>query len=201
MPRRVIGEEVAAKAFRLHQQGLSYRTIGTALGIDPRTAKNRVQRLAAEEQADHWKGVEQMVDAKYVDEHYQLLLCTSSGVLRTVETHPRNSAASTEALLTFHVGVALIQSKEVLLGRGIVLMPGPEEEVEIPENVSQSLLEGLKEHEPPVASALDGSGGWVKQWQNYQAARQELIEEAQRLLSQRGCQNHAAARMAEAAVA
>ena len=201
MPRRIIGEEVAAKALRLHRQGLSNRAIGAALGIDPRTAKNRVQRLAAEEQADHWKGVEQMVDARYVDEHYQLLLCTSSGVLRAVETHPRNSAASTEALLTYQVGVALIQTKEVLLGRGIVLMSGPEEEVEIPEKVSQSLLDGLKEHEPPLASALDGSGGWVKQWQNYQAARQELIEEAQRLLSRRGCQNHAAARMAEAAVA
>ncbi len=55
MPRRVIGDEVAAKAWRLHRQGLSNRAIGTALGIDPRTAKNQVQRVGAEEQADHWK--------------------------------------------------------------------------------------------------------------------------------------------------
>jgi len=201
MPRRIIGEEVAAKALRLHRQGLSYRTIGTALDIDPRTAKKRVQRLTAEEQADHWKGVEQMVDAKYVDEHYQLLLCASSGVLRAVETHSRNSAASAEVLLTYHVSVALIQSKEVLLGRGIALTSGPEEEVEIPEKVSQSLLDGLKEHEPPLASALDGPGGWVEQWQDFQTARRKLIEEAQRLLSQRGYPPDAAARMAEAAVA
>ncbi len=201
MPRRIIGEEVAAKALRLHRQGLSYRTIGTALDIDPRTAKNRVQRLTAEEQVDHWKGVEQMVDARYVEEHYQLLVFASSGVLRAVENHPRNSVASAEALLTYHVSVALIQSKDVLLGRGIVLMPGPEEEVEIPEKVSQSLLDGLKEHEQPLASALDGPGGWVEQWQNYQAARQELIEGAKRLLSQRGCPQNAVARMAEGAVA
>ena len=115
MPRRIIGEEVAAKALRLHRQGLSYRTIGTALDIDPRTAKKRVQRLTAEEQADHWKGVEQMVDAKYVDEHYQLLLHTSSGVHRALETHFRNSAASAEVLLNYHVGVALEQSRK---GRG-----------------------------------------------------------------------------------
>ncbi len=164
MPRRIIGEEVAAKALLLHRQGLSNRSIAAALGIDPRTAKKRVQRLAAEEQADHWKAVAQMVDARYLDEHYQLLLCTGSGVLRAVEIHPRNSAATgnAEALLTYHVGVALIQSKEVLLGRGIVLAPGPEEEVEIPEKVAQSLLGGLKEHEQPLASALDRSGGWVK---------------------------------------
>ena len=202
MPRRIIGEEVAAKALSLHRQGLSYRAIGAALGIDWRTAKKQVQRMAAEEQADHWKGVAQMVDARYLDDHYQLLLCTSSGVLRAVESHPRNYApiVNAEALLTYHVSVALIQSKEVLLGRGIVLAPGPEEEVEIPEKVSQSLLGGLKEHEKPLELALDGSEGWVKQWQKFQAARQELFAQAQGLLSQRGYQNDAASRMAEAAV-
>ncbi len=84
--------------------------------------------------------------------------------------------------------------------RGIALAPGPEEEVEIPEKVAQSLLGGLKEHEQPLASALDGSGGWVKQWQNFQTARQELIDQAQGLLSQRGHQKDAASRMAEDAV-
>jgi len=110
MPRRVIGDEVAAKALRLYRQGYSYRAIGAALGIDPRTAKNQVQRVAAAEQADHWKAVAQMVDVKYVEEHYQLMLSTSWGVLRALETHPRNSAAtvSAEALLTYNVGVALM---------------------------------------------------------------------------------------------
>jgi hypothetical protein len=199
MPRRIIGEEVAAKALRLHKQGLPYRAIGTALGIDPRTAKDRVQRLAAEEQAGHWQGVAQIVDATYLDEHYQLLQRTGSGVLRAVATHPRSCGptVNAEALLTYHVGVALIQSKEVLLGRGIVLEPGPEAEVSIPEKVSQSLLEGLKEHEQPLASALDG---WVKQWQSFQTARQELIAQGQRLLSQRGYQKDAASRMAEDAL-
>ena len=117
-----------------------------------------------------------------------------------METHSRNCAASAEVLLTCHVSVALIQSKEVLLGRGIALTSGPEEEVEIPEKVSRSLLDGLKEHEQPLASALDGPGGWVEQLQNFQAVRQKLIDEAQRLLSNRGCQKHVAARMAEAAV-
>ena len=97
MPRRVISDEVAAKAWRLHRQGLSKRAIGTALGIDPRTAKNQVQRVEAEEQADHWKAVAKMVDVRYVDEHYQLMLCTSSGVLRAVKTHPRNSATNVNA--------------------------------------------------------------------------------------------------------
>ena len=202
MPRRVIGDEVAAKAWRLHRQGLSNRAIGTALGIDPRTAKNQVQRVGAEEQADHWKAVAQRVDVRYVDEHYQLMLCTSSGVLRAVETHPRNSAATVnaEAFLTYHVGVALIQSKDVLLGRGIGLASGLEEEVEMPEKVSNSLLDGLKEHEQPLASALDGPWGWVKQWQNYQEAKQELMGQAQGHLSQRGYPQDVASRMAEFAV-
>ena len=202
MPRRIIGEEVAAKALRLHRQGLSYRAIGTALGIDSRTAKDRVQRLAAGEEADHWKAVSQMVDATYLDEHYQLLLSTSSGVLRAVRTHPRDSAATVnaEAFLTYHVGLELIQSKELLLGRGIVRALGPEAEIDIPEKVSQSLQSALKEHEEPLASALDGAGGWLKQWQNFQASRQDLIDQAQGLLSQRGYQKDAASRMAEDAV-
>ena len=202
MPRRVIGDEVAAKALRLHRQGLSNRAIGTALGIDPRTVKHQVQRVSAEEQADHWKAVAQRVDVRYVDEHYQLLLSTSSGVLRALKIHPRNSAATVnaEAFLTYHVGVALIQSKDVLQGRGIGLASGLEEEVEIPDKVSQSLLDGLKEHEQPLASALDGPGGWLKQWQDFQAARQELIDQAQGLLSQRGYPQDVASRMAESAV-
>ena len=110
MPRRVIGDEVAAKALRLYRQGHSYRAIGAALGIDPRTAKNQVQRVAAEERAEHWKAVAQRVDVRYVEEHYQLMLSTSSGVLRAVKIHPRNSTAtlSAEESLTCNVGVALM---------------------------------------------------------------------------------------------
>lgn len=202
MPRRIIGEEVAAKALSLHRQGLSYRRIGAALGIDPRTAKEKVQMLAVGEQLDHWKSVERQVDVRYMEEHYHLMLCTGAGVLRAVETHPLNSASNVgaEVWLKYQVGSALTQAQDLLVGRGMLMTSGLEAEVEIPEKVSQGLLAGLKQHEESLVAALDGQDGWVKRWTGFQKAREKLTKEARSLLSQRGCHRDRASRIAEAAV-
>ena len=202
MPRRVIRDELAAKAASLHRGGQSYRAIGAALGIDPRTAKGLADRVAAGNQQEHWELVERTVDVQYLGEHYQLLLYTGAGVLRAVETHPKNagSTVESEVWLTSQVGAALAQARDLLLGRGIATDPGLDGDVEVPSQVCQLLLEGLKEHEPILAAALDGPGGWTKQWQRFQRSRQKLIEQARGLLTQLNYEEEAASSMADLVV-
>ena len=53
MPRRIITDDLTAKAASLRRGGQSFRAIGAALGIDPRTAKGLANRVAADNQQDH----------------------------------------------------------------------------------------------------------------------------------------------------
>ena len=46
MARRIITDELAAKVAGLRRSGQSFRAIGAALGIDPRTAKSVAERVA-----------------------------------------------------------------------------------------------------------------------------------------------------------
>ena len=202
MPRRIITEEQVAKAASLRKGGQSYRAIGKALGIDPRTAKNLAERAAAGSQHDHWEIVEQRVDTQYLEEHYQLLLYTGAGVLRAVKFHPKDAGSEVEAevCLALQVSVALAQAGELLIGRGVEINPGLDRDIEVPAQVAQRLLEGLKEHEPTIAADLDGSNGWTKHWMRFQRSRRKLIDEASGLFAQQNCDDESAKEMAESAL-
>jgi len=202
MPRRIITEEQVAKAASLRKGGQSYRAIGKALGIDPRTAKNLAERTAAESQHNHWKIVQQRVDTQFLEEHYQLLLYTGAGVLRAVEFHPKDAGSTVEAevWLAFQVSAALARAGDLLIGRGIAINSGLERDIEVPPQVAQRLLEGLKEHEPTIAANLDGSNGWSKHWMRFQRSRRKLIDEASGLFAQQDCDEDSAKDMAESAV-
>ncbi len=201
MPRRAISDDLAGRAASLRRSGQSYRAIGAALGVDPRTAKSLANRGAAENQGDHWERVEERVDSQLLDEHFRLLLYTWSGVSWAVETHPRNTTSTLESeyWLAHQVGTALAQAKDLLAMRGITTDPGLDKDPVISQRVSGLLLEGLKEHEPTLA-ALDGPGGWTKQWKRFQRSRQKLIDQACILLVQRAYGEETATSMAESAV-
>ena len=202
MARRVISDEVASRAAGLRRSGQSFRAIGAALGIDPRTAKGLANRVAAGNQQAHWELVEQQLDARFLEEHFQLLLYTGIGVFRAVETHPKDTAASVkpQVWLAHQIGWALAQAGELLRRRGIQMESGLDEDFEIPPAVCQRLLEGLNEHEPELAAALDGRDGWIRRWQLFQRSRQNLIDQALGLLAQRGHKDEAASEMAESTV-
>ena len=146
--------------------------------------------------------MDQREDVQFLGEHYKLLLYTGAGVSRAVETHPKNagSTVESEVWLTSQVGAALAQAKDLLLGRGIAPDPGLEGDVEVPLQVVQLLLDGIKEHEPTLAAALDGPGGWTEQCQRFQGFQHKLIEQARGLLNQRGAKEVAPYSVADAAV-
>ena len=146
--------------------------------------------------------MEQKVDVQYLGEHYQLLLYTGAGVLRAVEIHPKNagSTVESEVWLTNQVGAALAQAGDLLLGRGIAPEPGLEGDVEVPSQVSQLLLDGLEEHEPTLAVALDGPVGWTNEWERFQRSRLQLIDQARGLLVQQGYEAKSPSVVAESVV-
>ena len=156
MPRHVITDELAAKVAALRRSGQSFRSIGAALGIDPRTAKGASERVATRGQQDHWETVERQLDVRYLDEHFGLLLYTGAGILRAVQTHPRDTGITVESevWLTHQIDSSLLQARDLLLDRGIVRESGLDGDVEIPLYISQRLIGGLKEHEPELAAAL-----------------------------------------------
>lgn len=131
-----------------------------------------------------------------------MLLYTGAGVLRAVEVHPKDAGSTVEsdAWLAFQVGTALAQAGDLLIGRGIATNSGLERDVEVPRQIAQRLLEGLKEHEPTIAADLDGSNGWTKHWMRFQRSRWKLIIEARELFAQYRYDEESANDMADSAV-
>ena len=80
MARRTISDEETAKAAALRRAGHSFKSISETLKVHPRTAKALVARAAASGEAQHWQEVASRVDARFLEDHFTLLLYASSGV-------------------------------------------------------------------------------------------------------------------------
>jgi len=197
MPRRKIGDEVVAQAASLRRAGLSFKAIGKKLGIDPRTAKSSIEKGAALDQTRHWESVEQRLDARYLEEHYCLLLYACAGLMQAADTDILGVSVDANVLVTNQIERALIPAKDLLVQRGISTEPGILEDPAVPIEVIQRLLDGLMEHEPGLGQAVNGPGGWVKSWCRFQVVRRELIEQAHDLLSQKGLDTGLADQIAE----
>ena len=202
MARRTISDEVTAKAAALHRAGHSFKSISETLKVHPRTAKALVARAAASGEAQHWQEVASRVDARFLEDHFALLLYASSGVSWAVGKDPLDVKTDAAVWLTYQVGEALSPAKDLLDGRGIrvraeagILDDGPVEDW-----VAKGLLVGLKQHEPWLAEALDGPEGWVQLLGSFQALRQELVEQGQRLMASRGYGEGPAQELSAAAV-
>ena len=183
MARRIISDDLVAQSASLRKAGLSFRAIGMKLSIDARTAKSLIARAVALDQRQHWESVEQRLDARYLQEHYQMLLYVCTGLMRAVGTDIREASAEPEAVINNQVDRALIPAKELLLQRGIVTEQGPLEDPSVPFQVIERLMEGLMEHEPGLAEAIHGPAGWATQWRRFQHVREDLTKQARGLLS------------------
>ena len=202
MARRTISDEETAKAAALRRAGHSFKSISETLKVHPRTAKALVARAAASGEAQHWQDVASRVDARFLEDHFALLLYASSGVSWAVGKDPLDVKTDAAVWLDYQVGEALSPAKDLLDGRGIrvraeagILDDGPVEDW-----VAKGLLVGLKQHEPWLAEALDGPEGWLQLLGSFQALRQELVEQGQRLMAGRGFGEGPAQELSAAAV-
>ena len=174
MGNRNISEELVAEFIRLRQAGRSYRTIGQTCKVDPRTVKSRVEKAGQEKQREHWEIVSRQVDAKYLDEHYHLLMRIAARLPYAVRTKPMdfNHTLNAESLVDKSIQLGLQQAGDLLEERGI----------EAATRMSQRLLEALMEHEPWLEIALDE---WKDCWDKFQKVRSELSQQAGNLFKQK----------------
>jgi hypothetical protein len=206
VPRRVgmqrikITDELTQQWIRLWRRGESYRSIGRRFHVDPRTVKSRIQRSGEEREKEHWEAVSRQVDAKYLEEHYRMLLQVAAAVLDAVHTDPVFVHHELEAhlLLNGRVQSAMKKSPQLLEGRGLDIEPGmitefPSYHSEIDnhpfERLGSKLLDALMEHEPALKKAVEA---WESQWSKFQRARLQLIEATKNLFRQANVGNEVA---------
>jgi len=167
MSKRNISDELVAEFLRLRQEGKSYRAIGKLLKVDPRTVKGRVEKAGEGKEKEHWEAVSRQVDAKYLDEHYRLLIGIIARVRDTLRINPVdfNFKRDAESLIGEAIQLGLQQSSNLLKERGL----------SVSESLSRHLLESLMEHEPRLKVSLDE---WKGHWNRFQKECGELVDQA-----------------------
>jgi hypothetical protein len=182
-----VTEEMAAKFRRLNRQGQSYRAIGKQFGKDWRTVKAWVQKAVDAQERDHQQVLAQQVDARYLEEHYQLLLRVALGLGSGVRTDPMYASMgqSPELLIEAMVQLGLGQAADLLTSRGLDLDPPPmaslgDQVGEFPgPRLARKLLGSLLEHEPELKASVDL---WKGSWTQFQQERSKLVSQARNLL-------------------
>lgn len=174
MGKRKIPEELVVEFIRLRQAGQSYQTIGETCKVDPRTVKGWIKRAGVREEEEHWKIVSRQVDAKYLDEHYRLLIKVIARLSDTLRANPVNFNFKRDAdsLINESIQLGLQQSIDLLKGRGL----------NVTERLGQRLFEALLEHEPQLKVALDG---WKDNWDRFQKEGRQLAAQACGLFKQK----------------
>jgi len=174
MSKRKIPDEVVAEFIRLRQAGQSYRTIGETCKVDPRTVKSWVERAGQGKEKEHWETVSRQVDAKYLDEHYQLLISIAARLQNVMHTKSMDFTHGQDAdeLIDNSIQIGLQRAGNLLKERGI----------DTTNRLSRRLLEALMEHEPQLKVALDN---WKSRWNGFEKVRSELAQQAGSLLKQK----------------
>ena len=182
-----ITAEMVSEFIRLHQQGYSYRAIGRTYKVDSRTVKDRIDKAKKAKEEEYWEAVSRQVDAKYLDEHYRLLVHVALAVLNAVRTQPLFARAQDRAaalLDRMTEGSLGEPALDLLTGRGVDLdtlptMSVPDEIGETPKRrLVQRMLHGLMEHESALSQAVEQ---WEGCWDRFQERRAEHGQEAQGL--------------------
>ena len=180
MARKKIDDQMAAQWIHLHKKGESYRSIGREFGVNYRTVKSWIQRAGEEKEKEHWEAVSQQIDAKYLDEHYRMLLKIAAAVLDVAHSDPIVTNPELAIPVFFDMGIrsAMQKTAKVLVERGLELTYEGEIEVHEADRLGRRLLDALMEHEPLLKTATEA---WESDWTKFQKTRLELMEVAKNL--------------------
>jgi hypothetical protein len=190
MVRKKVDDQLVAQWIHLRRKGEPYRSIGREFGVDPRTVKSWIQRAGEEKEKEHWEAVSRQVDAKYLDEHYRMLLQIAAAVLDTVHRDPVfvHHELDAHVLVDNCIQSAVRKSAELLAGRGLDMSSAASEfpsdagiKDHTAERLGRRLLDALMEHEPQLKMAIEA---WESDWTKFQQARLKLVEAAKNLFKQ-----------------
>ena len=180
MSREKIDDQMVAQWVRLHQQGESYRSIGRKFGVDYRTVKSWIQRAGKEKESEHWETVSQQVDAKYLDEHYRMLMQMTSVVTNMLSQDPMNTTEKqpSPVFLNMCIQSATLKATQFLVARGLDLTSEHIIDDSQASRLGHRLFDALMEHEPLLKTATEE---WESEWINFQKTRLELMKDAKNL--------------------
>ena len=155
------------------------------IAIEPSPASQaRIHKAKTAKDEEYWEAVSRQVDAKYLEEHYRLLVHMALAVLNAVRTQPLIAPAedSAEALLRRMTEGSLGEpALDLLRGRGVdldilVATTVPDKiGVSPKKRLVQRLLHGLMEHEFALSQAVEQ---WKESRDRFQQDRADLGQQA-----------------------
>ena len=163
-------EEMVADFVRLHQQGHSYRAIGQRYEVDGRTVKARIDKAKKTKEEEYWEAVSRQVEAKYLDEHYRLLVHVALAVLNAVRTQPLIARAQDRAEALLHrvtEGGLGEPALDLLTGRGVGLDTLPT--TSVPDEIGDHFLDDLCHCRPLESSFCSVAPTGLKDGERLQA--------------------------------
>ena len=168
-----ITEEMTAEFLRLHRLGQSNRAIGHRLGVDPRTVKSRIQRASQDTEKLHWEAVLRQVDARYLDEHYLVLVAAAIRLQHFVRSNPMfgRQGDDPKNLIERLSTMEMEGVDELLAERGVDMdrevFTSTRDSIGEParSRLVQKLFDALREHEPTLQHAMDE---WATSWKTFQ---------------------------------
>jgi len=181
-----ISEEMTAEFIRLHRLGQSNRAIAGRFEVDPRTVKSRIQRASQGTEKLHWENVLRQVDAKYLDEHYRVLVTVAIRLQYFVRTDPMFGPPGDDPknLIERLSTMEMEGVDELLAKRGVDMdrevFTSTRDSIGEParSRLVQKLFDALREHEPTLQSAMDE---WAISWKTFQGERLSLGKQARGL--------------------
>jgi len=180
MARKKIDDQLVAQCIRLHNKGESNISIGHKCGIDPRTVKSWIQKAGKEKEQEHWEAVCQQIDAKYLDEHYRLLLKIAAAVMEAADSDPIVTDPELAVPVFFNTCIrsATQRATKLLVERGLELASKGKIEWHAADRLGRKLLDALMEHEPVLKTTVEA---WESDWIKFQQTRLDFARTAKDL--------------------
>lgn len=182
MARKKIEDQMVEQLIHWHNKGESCRSIGLKFNIDPRTVRSHIQKAEKIHEKEHWEAVSRQVDAKYLDEHYRMLIQMASAVIDIISPNPMNTIAKQPSPVFFNMCLesATQKATQFLALRGLDLSSERQVNDARVRGLAKKLFDALTEHEPQLKTAIEA---WEKDWIKFQERRLELMEVAKNLLT------------------
>ena len=174
MPKVKVTPEIEQRIIQLHRANQTYKNIGRQLGLDWRTAKGVVNRVARVRDREHWEAVTRQVDAELLRQHYSVLMVVAQEVRAIVSLDPVERVHEIAEIV-----LEQAQSRAVQRAIEHGMLPGVSLETKafgIARDIRLAdhghlLLQSLEEHEPQLKTL---AARWAHSWDSLVRERGRL---------------------------
>lgn len=175
MPKSKITPEIQNRILQLHREGHKYNSIASLVGLDWRTVKGVVARVAKIQEQEHWQAVTRQVDSQILQQHYKLLLAVAQELEREINRQPisRPPHQTAQTILDLTLSEAARRAAgQALLPAGLLVTREDFANARVA-RYGQRVFKGLQEHEPQLGKFIER---WAHSCDAFASERQKLAE-------------------------